>query len=363
MYKPFLLLAGIALLGACEVVSDDKPKQDTTTLTPDSAQLPATGAIGAESAGVPAVASDTTKAPADSGDVQLDPATPKRGGVVFALARGLVTNQSPRCSIDGQPLPCYQAPDGIVAVVPLPADEPAGSRRLVFEHPTRRTTRTIQVTEQDFGRELVFLDSARFALLSRQADIARDARAVRQILALETPERKWTGSWRNIMAAGRTSLYGVERFYYRASDSTRAVTLSPSMRVRGAFAADTSAPAAGDVPAWRHTGVDIPLANRARIRPPAAGTVTKVGDYVLTGRTVLVDHGQGVSTAYFHLDTVLVSEGDQVTGQTVLGRVGTTGLTTGPHLHYGVYIHGKDVDPVAWHAMPDWYRRGQVASQ
>ena len=84
---------------------------------------------------------------------------------------------------------------------------------------------------------------------------------------------------------------------------------------------------------------------------------------MLTGRTVLVDHGQGVSTAYFHLDTALVREGDEITPQTGLGRVGTTGLTTGPHLHYGVYVHGKDVDPAAWHDMPEWSRRRTVAQR
>ena len=356
-------LVALVLLGACEIVSKETAKQDTTTRIPDTAQLPSAGAIATESVGVPATPTDSLRPPDDSGDVRIHPAAPRRGGVIFALARGLASSQAPRCAVDGQPLPCHATSDGIVAVVPLPADEPAGKLTLVFDHPTRRTTRNIEVSDAELGRELVFLDSARYALLSRQAEIARDARAVRQALAISSPERKWTGSWRNLLATGRTSQYGVERFYYRASDSARAVSITPSMRTRGGFAADTSTPARGDVPGWRHTGVDIPLRAGAAVRPPAAGTVTKVGDYVLTGRTVLVDHGQGVTTAYFHLDTVLVREGDQLTNQEVLGRVGSDGLTTGPHLHFGVYIHGKDVDPAAWLDMPEWFRRGQLAQR
>jgi murein DD-endopeptidase MepM/ murein hydrolase activator NlpD len=65
-----------------------------------------------------------------------------------------------------------------------------------------------------------------------------------------------------------------------------------------------------------------------------------------------LDHGQGVHSAYFHLDTVLVREGDLVRRGATLGRVGATGLATGPHLHYGIYIHGKDVDPETWHQLP-----------
>jgi murein DD-endopeptidase MepM/ murein hydrolase activator NlpD len=65
-----------------------------------------------------------------------------------------------------------------------------------------------------------------------------------------------------------------------------------------------------------------------------------------------LDHGQGVHSAYFHLDTVLVREGDLVARGASLARVGATGLATGPHLHYGIYLHGKDVDPATWHAVP-----------
>jgi murein DD-endopeptidase MepM/ murein hydrolase activator NlpD len=89
--------------------------------------------------------------------------------------------------------------------------------------------------------------------------------------------------------------------------------------------------------------------------------VAEVGDYTLTGKTLIVDHGQGVMTAYFHLDTVLVRKGDLVRAGKTLGRVGATGLATGPHLHYGVYVHGQDVDPAAWQAMPPFARADSSA--
>jgi murein DD-endopeptidase MepM/ murein hydrolase activator NlpD len=59
-----------------------------------------------------------------------------------------------------------------------------------------------------------------------------------------------------------------------------------------------------------------------------------------------------VHSAYFHLDTILVQKGDRVREGRAIARVGESGLATGPHLHYGIYVHGKDVDPASWRAMP-----------
>jgi murein DD-endopeptidase MepM/ murein hydrolase activator NlpD len=134
------------------------------------------------------------------------------------------------------------------------------------------------------------------------------------------------------------------------------------MRSRGSFGLDTSESSNAGVPSWRHAGVDIPAARRSLVIAPAAGIVADVSDYALSGKTLLLDHGQGVYSAYFHLDTVLVRRGDEVRAGKQLARVGATGLATGPHLHYGIYVHGKDVDPVAWAAMPAFARDSAAKS-
>ena len=148
--------------------------------------------------------------------------------------------------------------------------------------------------------------------------------------------------------------YGVERYYYRATDSTRSIALDAQAR----RAAHSRATRVMRRPPARRRGdtreSTCPRSGARASSPPAAGVVVDVGEYVLSGRTVLVDHGQGVVSAYFHLDTATVSKGDIVRAGDRIGRVGSTGLATGPHLHYGVYLHGKDVDPVAWRDMPPW---------
>lgn len=345
--------AGTLLFAAgCEVVSSSK-KQDTTTLVNTATNVPATDTTGA---GVPATPPDSLAMSTlrDSGTVTLYPDRPVRGGVLFALAEGVATD-TPRCSWKGAALPCARVSKGVLAIVPLPADDAPGTFTLTFDRPAGRITRQITVADRDFGRELVFLDSAHYALVKRTSDVARDARALRGVLATESDQRLWHGSWGVPLKGTRSAGYGVERFYYRAADSTRAITLAPDMKTRGTFGLDTNS-AASNVPSWRHAGVDIAASRGSSVNAPAAGNVVDVGSYVLTGNTVVIDHGQGVMTAYFHLDTALVRRGDQVAAGKRIGRVGATGLATGPHLHYGIYIHGKDVDPSAWSAMPAFVR-------
>lgn len=94
-----------------------------------------------------------------------------------------------------------------------------------------------------------------------------------------------------------------------------------------------------------HNGVDIAAPRGAAVTASAPGRVALVGDYFYTGHTVFVDHGLGLFTAYFHLDSAAVVEGEQVEAGTILGLVGSTGRSTGPHLHWGVYLSGLRVDP------------------
>jgi murein DD-endopeptidase MepM/ murein hydrolase activator NlpD len=357
--KPTRVLAlAIISLAACDRLSDGS-KIDTTTQSVDAGRIDSARAFDSmprtvgPTPGVPAVPADSGVV--DTGTVRIQPANPRRGGVVFAYAEGVPT-QIPRCAWKGAPLPCYAHGNGVLAIVPLSPDEPAGTFTLAIDRAGGRITRQITVADAPFERELVFLDSARHALVRRTQDIARDARAVRAILAAETPDRLWSGEWSTPVAARSGSGYGADRLYYRASDSARAVSVRVDSGPRGLFGVDTAGAPTG-APGWRHTGVDLPSRAGTAVNAPAAGLVADAGDYTLTGRTVILDHGQGIHSAYFHLDTILVRKGDMVRRRGLIGRSGATGLATGPHLHYGVYVHGKDVDPDAWRRdMPQFVR-------
>ncbi len=95
----------------------------------------------------------------------------------------------------------------------------------------------------------------------------------------------------------------------------------------------------------RHTGTDICAPVGTRVRATAKGVVTSAGwdgDY---GNMVKVRHSNGMETWYAHLSRILAKPGQSVRRDDVIGQVGTTGRTTGPHLHYEVHVNGQPVDP------------------
>jgi len=100
-------------------------------------------------------------------------------------------------------------------------------------------------------------------------------------------------------------------------------------------------------PAW-HDGLDIGAAANAPVQAPAQGRVTTVGFDPKLGNVVKVDHGFGIETLYGHLAKALVKEGQRVKRGEVVGLVGSTGLATGPHLHYMVKVHGQTFDPTKY---------------
>ncbi len=94
-----------------------------------------------------------------------------------------------------------------------------------------------------------------------------------------------------------------------------------------------------------HDGVDIAVPTGTAIRAADKGLVVYAGWYGVYGKTVLIDHGSGLSTMYAHCSRTAVSPDDVVSRGQVIGYVGSTGWSTGPHLHFGVRKYGKPIHP------------------
>jgi murein DD-endopeptidase MepM/ murein hydrolase activator NlpD len=97
----------------------------------------------------------------------------------------------------------------------------------------------------------------------------------------------------------------------------------------------------------QHTGVDLQAEKGTSVLASNHGVVVFVDELFFSGKSIILDHGWGLYSMYFHLSESLVKEGDLVRTGTILGRVGSTGRSTGPHLHWGIRINGARVDPFA----------------
>jgi murein DD-endopeptidase MepM/ murein hydrolase activator NlpD len=140
---------------------------------------------------------------------------------------------------------------------------------------------------------------------------------------LVTPQKFWQGSFRRPNASRISTGFGVRRYY------------------NNVFASD-----------YYHKGVDYAGGYGSPVVAPAAGKVRLVGKedagFHVHGNVVGIDHGQGVLSIFMHLQDIEVTEGTFIEAGQRIGTIGSTGASTGPHLHWGLYVNEVAVDPVPW---------------
>jgi murein DD-endopeptidase MepM/ murein hydrolase activator NlpD len=97
-----------------------------------------------------------------------------------------------------------------------------------------------------------------------------------------------------------------------------------------------------------HRGIDYKAAQGTPVYAPNNGLVVLTASRITTGNTLVLDHGQGVFSLFFHLDSISVDEGDEVARGNKVAEAGSTGIAAGPHLHWGLLVNGTYVNPEDW---------------
>lgn len=236
----------------------------------------------------------------------------------------LRTTESARVSGQflGQELRVIKRDDGrrhnIMAGVPMFIETTIYPLRLqlqVGEGEALEIAANLQVVGGGYGYQTITLNNN--SLLAPAVEDEEIARLT-QLMSGYSPERHWENSLSLPAAAAMNAVFGTQRSYSGSDYSNY------------------------------HRGVDFAGAPGTSVLAAAAGSVLMVDRLQIRGNTTIIDHGWGVYTLYAHQQETLVQPGAIVASGQVIGTVGSTGRSTGPHLHWELWLNGVTVDPLQW---------------
>jgi murein DD-endopeptidase MepM/ murein hydrolase activator NlpD len=249
--------------------------------------------------------------------VAVLPATPRQGEPLrISLAESGVTRA--HVTWRGKTYPLYQDDGGWSGFAPINSDTPPGPKRLTVEFTrdgrAERLEKTVNVGAVKWAVQHLTM-ARNTARLYNFPGAKREDAIVYAAVRTESPRRLWHGDW-VLPARGRTSTpWGVRRIRSGA-------------------------------PVGRHKGLDIAAPTGTPVSAPAAGRVVLAATFKKYGNAVVVDHGQGITSLYLHMSALAVKKGQTLEKGSPIGKVGMTGVATGPHLHWSVYVHGESLTPL-----------------
>ncbi len=239
------------------------------------------------------------------------------GGVaIVPLVSTSTSTSKPQAWLGDRPVLVTSDHEQWFAVVGLALTTSPGSHELRVNIAGKTQVRHFIVNPKDYPEQRITLkDKSKVELSAPDLD-----RAKREISAINGLKKHWRAGPDNdldfiIPAEGElSSRFGLRRYF-------------------------------NDNPRAPHSGLDFAVASGTPVKASAAGTVLASDDYFFNGKTIFIDHGNGLITLYCHLDQFDVQAGQTVSKGQLIGLSGMTGRTTGPHLHWSVVLNGVMVDP------------------
>ena len=174
---------------------------------------------------------------------------------------------------------------------------------------------TVRVLPKDFPIQHLSISSEIQQSTQNDAAYEEYDKYVGAVRKTNTPVKMWDGVFLQPVEGRITTEFGMRRFVNNAPTS------------------------------YRHSGIDIAANKGVPVKATNSGRVILSRYLILTGNTVLIDHGYGIISWSYHMDTLAVKEGDEVEKGQIIGTVGSTGFSTGPHLHFAVSVHDVFANP------------------
>jgi murein DD-endopeptidase MepM/ murein hydrolase activator NlpD len=176
---------------------------------------------------------------------------------------------------------------------------------------------SVPVVDGGYGVENIVLSPGRSALLDPDL-LKAEREQLAQVFGVFGRQQLWLGSFIVPVEGPITSKFGTQRSY-------------------------NGGPAQS-----YHEGIDYDAPPGAAVLAANDGQVALAEPLTVRGNAVIIDHGLGIHSGYYHLSEIKVQEGQQVKKGDIVGKLGDTGLATGPHLHWEIRVHGINVDPAQW---------------
>ncbi len=250
---------------------------------------------------------------------ELLPTIVKQGDV--CLIRAFRPTDSVYATFRGKRLPMIQAKNETFGILlGIDMETPPGDYEIKIEGTdkngrTPATTLLLKVVDANFGKQELTLPREMVDLDAKTLDrVNREANRLDALFQKSRKESMWSGPFVAPVTGEIASPFGVRRF------------------INGQ-------------PKSAHNGVDIDAPQGTPILASNRGVVVLRDELFFTGNTIILDHGAGIYSMYFHLSQAAVSEGEVVEKAAVIGNVGSTGRSTGPHLHWSVRMNDSRVDP------------------
>ena len=257
----------------------------------------------------------------DSFEVVIKPEVASLGDTVSVkIGKLLDEKNSPKIFFDKTKVPVFSLSETWYrTLLPISADYKPGTYSIEIYY--KGHARKIALTIKDRKYPLQDLTLPKTVSELKASRIEKDL--VGKALSTYSSEKFWSGKFIFPSNGPLSTEYGVKR------------------RINGVIN-----------PGYFHKGLDFAAAQGTDIKAPENGKVVLVGlvskGFVVNGNCIFIDHGHGVISGYLHLSSVLIKEGDFITKGQIIGKVGSTGIASGPHLHWGVYVLGKTVEPLIW---------------
>jgi len=226
------------------------------------------------------------------------------------------------------PVTCDEGRDFLATVLTVPTTAAAGSAEIVLAAAGEPVMwLPLEIAPREFRSETIRMNNAMAGIQADQsAERTAQAQHLWAVLGRVGDETHFFGGFvRPVVSTRRTSIFGSRRVFVNANG-----TSSTSI----------------------HAGIDYGVPTGTPVFASGAGRVVLARDRIVSGRSVIIEHLPGVFSIYYHLDSIGVSEGDMIAAGAVLGLSGSTGFSTGPHLHWEVRVFGENTDPDALVARP-----------